>query len=47
MVEKHGMTIQEGAILAKWDVDEGNNIKEVTFLTPDGTYTTACSVSNK
>lgn len=45
MVEEHGMTVQEGAILAKWEVDEGNNITELTFLTPEGTFTTSCSVS--
>ena len=45
MVEEHGMAVQEGAILAKWTVDEGNNITELTFLTPEGTFTTSCSVS--
>lgn len=46
MVEQHGMAVQEGAILAEWQLDEGNNITELTFLTGEGTFTTACSVSH-
>lgn len=44
MLEDYGMIVQEEAILAKWELDESNNITEITFLTPEGTFTTACCV---
>jgi len=45
LTEQHGITIQDGAVLADWQLDDSNNITDVTFLTPEGTFSSPCSVS--
>ena len=44
IVEQYGICMEQSAIIADWAVDEDNKITEVTFLVPEGTFTTDCSV---
>lgn len=45
MVGEHGITVKDGAILASWELDGDHSVTELSFLTPDGVFTTSCSVS--
>lgn len=42
-----GIAVKTGAVLADWSIDADNNATELSFLTPEGVFTTSCSVSIK